>query len=87
MIQIKKFHSTDFEFQELARIDNLVNHDSISHPDDDKNSCKIKDNRLIRDRLLLYYNDILMYVKTLIGGGGGNRTHFQSICPSSHSQA
>jgi len=22
-----------------------------------------------------------------IGGGGGNRTHFQSICPSSHSQA
>ena len=38
MIEIKKFTETDAEFKELARIDNLVNHDSIDHPDDDKNS-------------------------------------------------
>ena len=37
MIEIKKFTETDKEFIELARIDNLVNHDSIDHPDDDKN--------------------------------------------------
>ena len=35
MFQIEKFKETDEEFVELARIDNLVNHDSIDHPDDD----------------------------------------------------
>tara|TARA_B100002052_G_scaffold299184_1_gene336110 strand:+ start:170 stop:1135 length:966 start_codon:yes stop_codon:yes gene_type:complete len=61
MIKIKKFNATDLEFRELARIDNLVNHDSIDHPDDDKNSWEIRDKSLIRDRLLLYKD------KTLIG--------------------
>ena len=36
MIEIRNFTATDHEFNELARIDNLVNHDSISHPDEDK---------------------------------------------------
>ena len=61
MIKIKKFNATDLEFRELSRIDNLVNHDSIDHPDDDKNSWEIRDKSLIRDRLLLYKD------KTLIG--------------------
>ena len=43
MIQIKSFKATDYEFKELARIDNLVNHDSISDPDEDKNDWKIRD--------------------------------------------
>ena len=60
MFEIKKFSETDREFKELARIDNLVNHDSISHPDDDKDSWKIRDKSLIRDRLLLYNNDKLI---------------------------
>ena len=60
MIQIKKFTETDFEFRELARIDNLVNHDSINHPDDDKNDWKIRDRGQIRNRLLLYKNNILI---------------------------
>ena len=38
MIEIKKFTETDQEFKEVARIDNLVNHDCIYHPDDDKNN-------------------------------------------------
>ena len=60
MIKIKKFTEIDEEFKELARIDNLVNHDSINHPDDDKDSWKIRDKSLIRDRLLLYDKDILI---------------------------
>jgi RimJ/RimL family protein N-acetyltransferase len=60
MIKIKKFNATNIEFKELARIDNLVNHDSIDHPDEDKDSWKIRDKSLIRDRLLLYKNEILV---------------------------
>ena len=62
MIKIKNFNETDKEFEELARIDNLVNHDSIHHPDDDKNSWKIRDKNIIRNRLLLYDNNILIGV-------------------------
>jgi len=59
-LEIKKFTATDFEFKELARIDNLVNHDSIDHPEDDKNSWDIRDRGQIRNRLLLYKNNILI---------------------------
>jgi len=62
MIQIKKFTATDIEFRELARIDNLVNHDEIAHPDYDKDSWSIRDKSLIRDRLLLYENNKLIGV-------------------------
>ena len=57
MIQIKKFTATDQEFIEIARIRNLINHDSIDHPDEDKNDWAIRDKSLIRDRLLLYNNN------------------------------
>ena len=62
MIEIKNFSETDQEFVELARIDNLVNHDSIDHPDEDKNDWKNRDKSLIRDRLLLYNNNKLIGV-------------------------
>ena len=57
MITVKNFTETDKEFKELARIDNLVNHDSINHPDDDKNAWEIIFKILIRDILVLYNND------------------------------
>ena len=60
MIEIKKFTETDKEFKELARIDNLVNHDSIDHPDDDKREWNIRDKNIIRNRLLLYKDNILI---------------------------
>jgi len=60
MIEIKKFTETDKEFKEIARIDNLVNHDSIDHPDDDKDHWAIRDRSQIRNRLLLYKNNILI---------------------------
>ena len=60
MIKIKRFKETDAEFKELARIDNLVNHDCIYHPDDDKNNWKIRDKSIVRDRLLLYKDEILI---------------------------
>ena len=56
MLKIKKFTASDIEFQECARIDNLVNHDSINHPDDDKNNWAIRDQSLVRERFLLYKN-------------------------------
>ena len=62
MIQIKKFTETNKEFKELARIDNLVNHDVIYHPDDDKRDWKIRDKSIIRNRLLLYDDDKLIGV-------------------------
>ena len=62
MIQIKSFKATDYEFKELARIDNLVNHDSISDPNEDKNDWKIRDKSKIRDRILLYKNNTLIGV-------------------------
>ena len=60
MIQIKKFTATDQEFIEIARIRNLINHDSIDHPDEDKNDWAIRDKSLIRNRLLLYNNNKLI---------------------------
>ena len=80
MITVKNFTETDLEFKELARIDNLVNHDSINHPDDDKNDWKIRDKSLIRDRLLLYNNDILIGVLYYSQGRDGNsRTAFYTL--------
>ena len=80
MITVKNFTETDLEFKELARIDNLVNHDSINHPDDDKNDWKIRDKSLIRDRLLLYNNDILIGVLYYSQGRDENkRTCFYTL--------
>jgi len=80
MIEIKKFTATDREFKELARIDNLVNHDSINHPDDDKRDWKIRDKSLIRDRLLLYNNKQLIGVLYYSQGRSeNNRTCFYTL--------
>ncbi len=62
MFEIRKFKETDLEFNELARIDNLVNHDSINHPDDDKRDWFLRDKSLVRDRLLLYDDEIAVGV-------------------------
>ena len=80
MIIVKNFTETDKEFKELASIDNLVNHDSINHPDDDKNDWEIRDKSLIRDRLLLYNNDKLIGVLYYSQGRDeNNRTCFYTL--------
>ena len=80
MLEIKKFKETDFEFKELARIDNLVNHDSIAHSDDDKNSWKIRDRSLAKDRLLLYNDGKLIAVMYYTQGRDeNNRTAFFTL--------
>jgi len=80
MFRIKKFTETDSEFKELARIDNLVNHDSIVHPDDDKREWTIRDKSLIRDRLLLYKSSLLIGVIYYSQGRGkNNRTTFFTL--------
>ena len=60
MIKIRKFTATDLEFKEIARVRNLVNHDSIDHPDEDKNDWAIRDKSIIRNRLLLYNDNKLI---------------------------
>lgn len=80
MIEIKQFHATDKEFKEIARIDNLVNHDSINHPDDDKNDWKIRDKSIIRDRILLYNKNTLIGIIYYSQGRDENkRTAFYTL--------
>jgi len=80
MIQIKSFKATDYEFKELARIDNLVNHDSISDPNEDKNDWKIRDKSKIRDRILLYKNNTLIGVIYYSQGRNkNNKTCFYTL--------
>ena len=79
-MKIRSFRETDEEFKELARIDNLVNHDSINHPEDDKRNWLIRDRSIIRDRLLLYENDFLIGVMYYSQGRGKNeRTAFFTL--------
>ena len=80
MIEIKKFTATNQEFKEVARIDNLVNHDCIYDPDDDKNNWKIRVRGQIRNRLLLYKNNILIGVIYYSQGKDeNNRTAFYTL--------
>ena len=80
IIEIKKFTETDVEFKELARIDNLVNHDSINHPDDDKREWGIRDKSLIKDRLLLYKDNLLIgAIYYSQGRDKNNRTTFFTL--------
>ena len=80
MISIKKFTKIEQDFKELARIDNLVNHDSISHPDDQRDSWKVRDKNLIKDRLLLYNNGLLVGVMYYTQGRDqNNRTTFFTL--------
>jgi len=72
MIEIRKFMATDLEFTEVARVRNLINHDSIDHPDYDKDGWKIRDLNLTRDRLLLYNNNTLIGLLYYIQGRNGN---------------
>tara|TARA_B100000609_G_C17221851_1_gene440712 strand:+ start:3917 stop:4885 length:969 start_codon:yes stop_codon:yes gene_type:complete len=80
MVQIKKFKATDEEFIEIAKIRNLVNHDCVDHPDEDKNDWEIRDKSKIRNRLLLYDNKkligLLYYTQ---GRGENNQTSFFNI--------
>jgi len=80
MIQIKKFHATNKEFDEIARIRNLVNHDSIDHPDEDRADWKIRDKSLIRNRLLCYNDNMLIGLVYYVQGRNENsRTCFFNI--------
>jgi len=80
MISIKSFTASDKEFKECARIDNLVNHDAIYHPDDDKNDWEIRDKNIIRDRLLLYSKNTLIGVLYYSQGRNENsKTAFYTL--------
>ena len=60
MTEIKKFTETDFEFQEVTRLYNLVSHDDQEHADDMKEVWEVRDKSLKRDRFLLYDDNIVI---------------------------
>tara|TARA_X000001036_G_scaffold217895_1_gene203944 strand:- start:2005 stop:2970 length:966 start_codon:yes stop_codon:yes gene_type:complete len=80
MIKIKQFTASDIEFNEIARVRNLINHDSIDHPDYDKDDWKARDKSLIRDRLMLYNKDELIGILYYVQGRNENsKTSFFNI--------
>ena len=80
MIEIKNFTATDLEFKELARIDNLVNHDSIANAEEDKHDWLLRDKSIIRNRLLLYKDNILIGVMYYSQGRDqNNKTAFFTL--------
>ena len=80
MAKIKKFSGKDKEFKELVKIANLVNHDSVSHIDDAKNSWKNRDKNLVSNKLLMYNNNTLVgNINYYQGRDGNNRTAFYTL--------
>ena len=60
MTEIKKFTGTDFEFQEVTRLFNLVSHDDQEHVDDMKEGWAVRDKSLQRERFLLYKDNTVL---------------------------
>ncbi len=60
MTEIKKFTETGFEFQEIARLYNLVSHDGKDHHDDIRDDWEIRDKSIIRNRLFLYQDNAVI---------------------------
>ena len=62
-MEIKNFTESNFEFDEIARLYNLVSHEDMEHVDDIKDRWAIKDKDRQRDRLFLYDgNTVLGYL-------------------------
>ena len=80
MIDIKSFSETDFEFQKITRLYNLVSHDDKEHVDDTKESWETNDKNLQRDRLLLYNGDnVLGYLGYAQGRDENHRNCYFNI--------
>ena len=60
MVKIKNFTETDFEFNEVTRLFNLVSHDDKEHVDDMKEGWEVRDKSLKRERFLLYDDDTVL---------------------------
>ncbi len=56
MLEIKKWTESDKDFQEIAQIQNLVNHDSIDHPDDLKQKWLNRDKTVLTEKYFLCKN-------------------------------
>ena len=79
-MEIKNFTETDFEFEEITRLYNLVSHDDKEHVDDMKEGWAIIDKSLQRDRLLLYNGDsVLGYLGYAQGRNENHRNCYFNI--------
>ena len=80
MIEIKNFTESDFEFEEISRLYNMVSHDDKEHVDDMKESWAVNDKNLQRDRLLLYNGDnVLGYLGYAQGRDENNQNCYFNI--------
>ena len=80
MTKIKNFTETNFEFEEIARIYNLVSHDDKDHPDDIKDAWEIRDKSIARDRIILYEQEkVIGYLGYLQGRAENNQNCYFNI--------
>ena len=85
-MEIKNFTESDFEFNEIARLYNLVSHDDIEHVDDIKDNWAIKDKDRQRDRLFLCDNNsVLGYLGYAQGRDKNCRNCYFNIVLDPHS--
>ena len=76
MFHIKDFNETDHDFTEICRIENLINIDSISHPDEKKDHWEIRNKSRYYDKILAYNDDSLVGLINLAQGEGSNDRNF-----------
>ena len=80
MIEIKNFTETDFEFNEVTKLFNLVSHDDKEHVDDMKEGWAVRDKSLQRERFLLYDDDtVLGFLGYAQGRGENHRNCYFNI--------
>ena len=80
MTEIKKFTETDFEFNEVTKLFNLVSHDDKEHVDDMKEGWAVRDKSLQRERFLLYDDDtVLGFLGYAQGRGENHRNCYFNI--------
>jgi len=76
MIEIQDFKETYQEFIDICKIENLINHDSISHPQEMRDCWNIRNKQRYYNKLLAYKENNLVGVLHLAQGQGSNDRNF-----------
>ena len=66
MLEIKYWSESNFDFEEIARIQNLVNHDTIEHANDLKQKWENRDKTVLSEKYFLCNNIKNVGIKILV---------------------
>ncbi|MDP6684473.1 MAG: GNAT family N-acetyltransferase [Candidatus Marinimicrobia bacterium] len=81
MLKVKKWTESDYDFREIARIQNLVNHDSIDHPDDLKQKWLNRHKTVLAEKYFLSENEINTGILHFSQGSkANNQNGYFDIC-------